>query len=147
MKVPKFTLLGFRRPREVFGLALGKLERAVMDEVWARGRVSASDIYRAFGERTAYTTWMTTLDRLFKKGLLVREKEGRAYLYSPRVTREEFERGVAEDVLGGLLDRTADGAEPLLACIVEAVSERDRALLDELQRLVEEKKRELNEEE
>ena len=118
-----------------------------MDEVWARGRASASDIYRAFGERTAYTTWMTTLDRLYKKGLLAREKEGRAYLYSPRVTREEFERGVAEDVLGGLLDRTADGAEPLLACIVEAVSERDRALLDELQRLVEEKKRELNAEE
>ena len=147
MKVPKFTLLGFRRPREVFGLSLGKLERAVMDEVWARGRASASDIYRAFGERTAYTTWMTTLDRLFKKGLLVREKEGRAYLYSPRVTREEFERGVAEDVLGGLLARTSDGAEPLLACIVEAVSERDRALLDELQRLVEEKKRELNAEE
>ena len=147
MKAPKFTLLGFRRPREVFGLALGKLEMAVMDEVWARGRVSASDIYRAFGERTAYTTWMTTLDRLYKKGLLAREKEGRAYLYSPRVTREEFERGVAEDVLGGLLDRTADGAEPLLACIVEAVSERDRALLDELQRLVEEKKRELHAEE
>src|SRR5437660_1629651 len=114
MKAPKFTLLGFRRPREVFGLALGKLERAVMDEVWARGRASASDIYRAFGERTAYTTWMTTLDRLFKKGLLVREKEGRAYLYSQRVTREEFERGVAEDVLGGLLDRTSDGTEPLL---------------------------------
>src|SRR5881227_2015595 len=147
MKIPQFTLFGFRRPREVVGSTLGKLERAVMEEVWARGRVSVGEIHRSFGERTAYTTWMTTLDRLYKKGLLAREKEGRAYLYSPRVTREEFERGVAEDVLGGLLDRTADGAEPLLACIVEAVSERDRALLDELQRLVEEKKRELNAEE
>jgi predicted transcriptional regulator len=86
---------------------------------------------------------MTTLDRLYKKGLLVREKEGRAYLYSPRVTREEFERGVAEDVLGGLLERNSGGAEPLLACIVDAVSEQDRALLDELHRLVEEKRREL----
>jgi predicted transcriptional regulator len=147
MKVPRFTLFGFRRPREVVGFTLGKLERAVMDEVWARGRASANDIYRAFGERTAYTTWMTTLDRLFKKGLLEREKEGRAYLYSPRVTRDEFERGVAEDVLGGLLDRTKGGAEPLLACIVEAVGEHDRALLAELQRLVEEKKRELSAEE
>lgn len=87
---------------------------------------------------------MTTLDRLFKKGLLEREKEGRAYFYTPRVSREEFERGVAEDVLGGLLDRTKGGAEPLLACIVEAVGEHDRALLDDLQRLVEEKKREMN---
>ncbi|HEX6184067.1 MAG TPA: BlaI/MecI/CopY family transcriptional regulator [Pyrinomonadaceae bacterium] len=143
MKVPQFTLFGFRRPREVVGSALGKLEKTVMDEAWRRGRVSASDIYRSFGERTAYTTWMTTLDRLFKKGLLAREKEGRAYLYSPRLTREEFERGVAEDVLGDLLDRSSTGAEPLLACIVDAVSEHDRALLDELHRLVEEKRREL----
>jgi predicted transcriptional regulator len=144
MKIPRFTLFGYRRPREVVGFALGKLERAVMEEVWARGRASASDIYRAHGERTAYTTWMTTLDRLYKKGLLDREREGRAYLYTPRVTREEFERGVAEDVLGGLLERATGGAEPLLACIVEAVGEHDRALLDDLQRLVEEKKRELN---
>ena len=143
MKVPQFRLFGFRRPREVVGSALGKLEKTVMEEAWRRGRVSASDIYRAFGERTAYTTWMTTLDRLYKKGLLVREKEGRAYLYAARVTREEFERGVAEDVLGGLLERNSGGAEPLLACIVDAVSEQDRSLLDELHRLVEEKRREL----
>src|SRR5918912_754800 len=130
MKVPQFRLFGFRRPREVVGSALGKLEKTVMEEAWRRGRISASDIYRAFDERTAYTTWMTTLDRLFKKGLLSREKEGRAYLYSPRVTREEFERSVAEDVLDELLERTTGGAEPLLACIVEALSERDRALLD-----------------
>ena len=144
MKVPQFTLFGFRRPREVVGSALGRLERTVMEEAWRRGSVSASDLYRAFGKRTAYTTWMTTLDRLFKKGLLAREKNGRAYVYSPRLTREEFERGVAEDVLGDLLGRSG-GAEPLLACIVDAVSEHDRALLDELQRLVEEKRRELNE--
>ena len=142
MKVPQFTLFGFRRPREVVGSALGKLEKTVMDEAWLRGRVSASDLFRAYGERTAYTTWMTTLDRLFKKGLLAREKEGRAYLYAPRLTREEFERGVAEDVLGDLLGRSG-GAEPLLACIVDAVSEHDRSLLDELHRLVEEKRREL----
>ena len=144
MKVPQFRLFGFRRPREVVGSALGKLEKTVMEEAWRRGRVSASDIFRAFGERNAYTTWMTTLDRLFKKGLLAREKDGRAYVYSPRLTREEFERGVAEDVLGDLLGRSG-GAEPLLACIVDAVSEHDRALLDELQRLVEEKRRELSE--
>ena len=143
MRVPQFTLFGFRRPREVVGSTLGKLERAVMEEVWSRGRVSVAEIHRSFGERTAYTTWMTTLDRLYKKGLLQREKEGRAYLYSARVSREQFERGVAEDVLGGLLERNSGGPEPLLACIVDAVSDRDRALLDELHRLVEEKRSEL----
>ena len=139
--MPQFSLFGFRRPREVVGSALGRLERTVMEEAWRRGRVSASDLHRASGGRNAYTTWMTTLDRLYKKGLLAREKEGRAYLYTPRLTRAEFERGVAEDVLGGLFG--GGDAEPLLACIVEAVSEHDRALLDELHRLVEEKRREL----
>jgi predicted transcriptional regulator len=147
MKAPQFKLFGFRRPREIVRLTLGKLERTVMEEVWRRGRVSASDLFRDFGERTAYTTWMTTLDRLFKKELLTRVKASRAYLYSPRVTREEFERGVAEDVLDELIERSSEGAEPLLACIVEALSERDRALLDELQRLVEEKRRELQDKE
>src|ERR1044072_9659468 len=93
MKVPQFKLLVFRRPREVVGSTLGKLERTVMEQAWECGRVSAGDIYRTFGRRTAYTTWMTTLDRLFKKGLLAREKQGRAYFYTPRVSREEFERG------------------------------------------------------
>ena len=143
MKVPGFTLRGFRRPREIAKLALGKLEREVMDEAWRRGQVSVRVVHRAFDERIAYTTLMTTLDRLYKKGLLNRHKEGRAFLYSPRVSRTQLEQGVAEDVIGGLLDHGAQGVEPVLACIVDAVSEHDRALLDELDRLVQEKRREL----
>ncbi len=143
MKSPSFTLFGFRRPREVVCLALGKLEREVMEEAWARGEASVAEVHKAFGERVAYTTLMTTLDRLYKKGLLARRKDGRAFLYSPRVSREEFERGVAEDVIDGLLDRDAEMVEPLLACIVETVSERDREHLATLLRLVQEKRREL----
>lgn len=144
MKSPSFTLFGFRRPREVVCLTLGRLEREVMDEAWGRGETSVAEFHKAFGERVAYTTLMTTLDRLFKKGLLARRKDGRAFLYSPRVSREEFERGVAEDVIDGLLDRDAASVEPLLACIVETVSERDREHLDTLLRLVQEKRQELD---
>lgn len=147
MKAPRFTLLGFRRPHEVVGYALGKLERAVMEEVWLNGKVSAGDVYRSFGEKIAYTTVMTTLDRLFKKGLLSRRRIGRPFHYSPRVSREEFGRGVAEDVIADLLDSDKGGAEPLLACIVETVSERDRELLDKLYYLVQEKRRKLRREE
>ena len=143
MKVPGFTLRGFRRPREIAKLALGKLEREVMDEAWRRGQVSVREVHRAFDERIAYTTLMTTLDRLYKKGLLNRYKEGRAFLYSPRVSRAQLEQGVAEDVIEGLLGDGAQRIEPVLACIVDAVSEHDRALLDELDRLVQEKRREL----
>jgi hypothetical protein len=55
-----------------------------------------------------------------------------------------MEQGVAKDVIEGLLGSdSAAGVEPVLACIVDAVSERDRELLDELDRLVKEKRREL----
>ena len=143
MPPPKFTLRGFRRPREVASLALGKLERQVLDETWQSGEVTVREVYTAFGENVAYTTLMTTLDRLYKKKLLGRRKDGRAFLYSPALSREEFEHGIREDVIDGLLGRGAEGVEPVLACIVDTVSERDRELLDELDRLVKEKKREL----
>ena len=143
MKAPKFLLRGFRRPREVVSTALGKLERRVLNEVWIGGEVSVRDIYLVFDEKIAYTTLMTTLDRLFKKKLLDRRKDGRAFLYTPAVTLEEFEHGIREDVIDGLLGSGAEGIEPVLACIVDTLSERDRELLDELDRLVQEKKREL----
>ena len=143
MKSPRFLLRGFRRPREVASLALGKLERQVLDEAWRRSEVSVRDIYLAFDEKVAYTTLMTTLDRLYKKRLLERRKDGRAFLYSPAVSRDELEHGIREDVIEGLLGVGAETVEPVLACIVDAVSERDRELLDELDRLIKQKRREL----
>jgi predicted transcriptional regulator len=143
MKAPRFLLRGFRRPSEVASLALGKLERQVLDQAWTRREVSVRDVFMAFDEKVAYTTLMTTLDRLYKKRLLERRKDGRAFLYSPAVSREELEHGIREDVIDSLLGHGAEGIEPVLACIVDTVSERDRELLDELDRLVREKKRQL----
>ena len=142
MKTSRFLLRGFKRPREVASEALGKLERAVLNEAWQRNEVSVRDIYLAFGENIAYTTLMTTLDRLFKKNILTRRKDGRAFLYAPAVSPDEFEQGIREDVIEGLLGHGSD-VQPVLACIVDTVSERDRELLDELDRLIKEKRREL----
>ena len=143
MKTSRFLLRGFRRPREIACFALGKLERQVLEETWRLGEVSVRDIHRAFEERIAYTTLMTTLDRLFKKKLLERRKDGRAFVYAALVSQEDFDRGIKEDVVDGLLGHGADQVEPVLACIVDTITERDRELLDELDRLVQEKKREL----
>lgn len=118
-----------------------------MDEAWRRKEVSVRDVFKNFDEQFAYTTVMTTLDRLYKKGLLMRRKDGRAFLYSPRVSRKEMEQGVAKDVIEGLLGSEVSGVEPVLACIVDAVSEHDRELLDELDRLVKEKRRDLRRQE
>jgi predicted transcriptional regulator len=143
MKTSRFLLRGFRRPREIACFALGKLERQVLEETWRLGEVSVRDIYRAFDERVAYTTLMTTLDRLFKKNLLERRKDGRAFVYVAVVSQAGFDQGIKEDVIDGLLGHDADAVGPVLACIVDTISERDRELLDELDRLVQQKKKEL----
>ena len=146
MKTTRFLLRGFRRPREIACFALGKLERQVLEETWRLGEVSVRDIYRAFDEKVAYTTLMTTLDRLFKKNLLERRKDGRAFVYAAVLSQADIDQGIKEDVIDGLLGHGADGVGPVLACIVDTISERDRELLDELDRLVQEKKKELRRE-
>jgi predicted transcriptional regulator len=144
MKTSRFLLRGFKRPREVASESLGKLEQDVLNEVWRREDfVSVREVYLAFGETIAYTTLMTTLDRLFKKKLLTRRKDGRAFVYLSAVSANELEQGIREDVIEGLLGHGADHVQPVLACIVDTVSERDRELLDELDRLIKEKRREL----
>jgi hypothetical protein len=65
-------------------LMLGPLEMQVMNVAWSVGRCSVRDVVERLNSKLAYTTVMTTLDRLFKKGLLEREKSERAFLYSPR---------------------------------------------------------------
>lgn len=142
MKTARFLLRGFKPPREVASHALGPLERQVLEEAWGRGEVSVRDIFVSFEKRVAYTTLMTTLDRLYKKRLLGRRKEGRAFLYTANVSPEELESGIREDMIDGLLGG-AHGVEPVLACIVDAVSERDIELLDELDRLIKEKRAQL----
>jgi predicted transcriptional regulator len=83
---------------------------------------------------------MTTLDRLFKKGLLDREPDGRAFRYVPRATREAFGASQLRALLARFF-RRGSTSTPLLASLVDAVGEHDRALLPELERLVREKER------
>lgn len=88
--------------------ALGPLETQVMERVWeGPGPVSVREVHECLGGELAYTTVMTTLDRLFKKGLLKRRREGRGFLYVAAVTRDNLSRGVAGAVVEALL-----GGEP-----------------------------------
>jgi predicted transcriptional regulator len=90
----------------------------------------------------AYTTVMTTLDRLYKKRLLDRIAEGRAFRYSPRQTPEELRRVAVVESIRQLLG-SGDAASLPLSYLVEALSTHDAQLLDELQVLVERKRQEL----
>jgi predicted transcriptional regulator len=132
---------GFKSSQEILENGLGALERAVMAVAWRRDEISVRDACALLGSPVAYTTVMTTMDRLFKKGLLARRKEGRAFMYRAAATRNELEGAVATELVHSLIQR--DGSEPLpvLSSLVDAVSDRDRALLDELERLIREKRR------
>jgi predicted transcriptional regulator len=136
----RFLFWGFKSSREMLDSSLGTLEREVMTLVWRHGEVNVREACDLLTSTVAYTTVMTTLDRLFKKGLLARRKVGRAFVYRATATRGELEGAVATELVHGLLQRDAE-ALPILSSLVDAVSDRDRALLDELERLVRQKRR------
>ncbi|WP_298748501.1 BlaI/MecI/CopY family transcriptional regulator [uncultured Serinicoccus sp.] len=94
--------------------SLGDLERAVMDILWSEGpELSVRDVLdhlerREHHKELAYTTVMTVLDRLTKKGVTERTREGRAWQYSPAASREELAAGALRSALDTVqADRTA----------------------------------------
>lgn len=146
MTKPKFRICGFRPPHKAITASLGVLERRTLAVILQQKEVSVRQVSESLNDEFAYTTVMTTLDRLYKKKLLERRKEGKAFLYSPKFSAEELDRNFAEDVIGELLDQGTQHIEPILACFVDAVSEKDMEMLDELERLVRMKREGLQEE-
>src|ERR1700730_323964 len=121
---------------------LRPFEQQVLHELWSHGSTTVRELLADGEIRQAYTTVMTTVDRLYKKGLLDRVAEGRAFRYTPRHTPEELQRVVALEGIRQLLGSGGASSLPL-SYLVEALSAHDAQLLDELQLLVERKRREL----
>jgi len=91
----------------------------------------------------AYTTVMTTLDRLYKKGLLARRKSDRAFRYAPKLTRAEWERKRAGEWFTEFLAGSPPSGDLLISCLVDVVGEQDAALLNELERKISLKRKQL----
>ena len=121
---------------------LGPLEERLLEVLWSRGNATVRELIDEPCQDLAYTTVMTTLDRLFKKKLLSREAAGRAFRYTPLLTREQLHREAAGEAFRQMLNASPAGSLPL-SYLVEIVSERDAELLDDLRELVEAKRREL----
>lgn len=120
--------------------AFGELERRVLESLWRRDAgVSVRDLSADFPD-AAYTTLMTTLDRLYRKGVLDRERAGRAFVYRPRFGRGELEARLAAEAVRALLDREPGKLRPALSLLVDAVG-HDARLLDELESLVKQRRR------
>jgi predicted transcriptional regulator len=115
--------------------AFGALESRVLDALHRRGACRVRDLAPDF-PAVAYTTLMTTLDRLHRKGYLEREKSGRAFLYRAPWSREDLEARAAGQTLRGLFERDPRAARPALSHFLDAVDPEDEGLLDELEQLV-----------
>ena len=114
----------------------------MLQKLWSQGSATVRELLADGKIHQAYTTVMTTMDRLYKKGLLLRVAEGRAFRYTPRHTPEELQRVTALESIRQLLG-SGDASSLPLSYLVEAVSSHDAQLLDELQLLVERKRREI----
>jgi predicted transcriptional regulator len=114
-----------------------------MEVVWSCGESSVRDVVEKLDSRLAYTTVMTTLDRLFKKGLLDRHKSERAFMYTARLSNHEWERRRAGDLVAGFLAGPQPSRDLLLSSLVDAVGHYDAMLLDTLEEKIHNKRREL----
>jgi predicted transcriptional regulator len=111
---------------------LGDLEQDVMELLWEVAPLAVREVQcRVAGGKLAYTTVMTTLDRLYKKGLLGRDKVGLAFVYRPAIERHEYQRRIVEAAVAPLLEH---GARAVLAAFVDVASENEDHLrqLEEL---------------
>ncbi len=112
---------------------LGRREREVMHAVWELGQANVQQVSERLSAGLAYTTVMTTLDRLFRKGLLRREKQQRAFIYSAALTAEDMEGHRAAELVRRFFGESDAQPEMLLSCLVDAVHSYDTELLDQLE--------------
>jgi predicted transcriptional regulator len=121
---------------------LGNLESELMERVWHRGELSVREAHAEYATRLAYTTVMTTMDRLFKKGMLQRRKVGKAFIYVAALTEQEYQEQLTHHLFGMVLhDGKNSGA--VLSNFVDAVGDTDEKLLEKLDQLVKAKRRTL----
>ncbi len=112
---------------------LGPLETDVMEAVWDRGVATVRDVHAALARNRdiAYTTVMTTMTRLADKGVLNRRRDGLAYIYTPAITKRDFETMMVRRVLDGLMD---DYEEETITYILDYLAEHDPKRIEQVRK-------------
>jgi predicted transcriptional regulator len=132
MKPPKESDAPSERPPP----PLHELEAEVMEELWSQGEATVRTVMDALNSRAskarAYTTYMTIMARLHKKGVLNRRREGKTDFYAPRLDRDEFTTSRARAEVEGLVAQYGDVA---LSHFARQVASLDPAHRRALQRL------------
>jgi predicted transcriptional regulator len=117
---------------------LGPLETEIMRLLWEDKRSTVKKVHRSLSQQRdiAYTTVMTTMSRLAEKGVLNRQRDGLAYVYTPAISDEEFVSLVVSQVLDGLLDDYSDMA---IEYMVDYLARNSPSELTRLQETIQER--------
>ena len=118
---------------------IGRLERAILEILWENQGIPGREIHqRILKERKlAYTTTLTVLDRMVKKGTVIRKKEGNLFLYYPSLKKDEFERQVASTVIKGIYEIAPF---PAISVFVDLLSTMDESEVKEIIRQIKKNK-------
>lgn len=111
------------------GRVVGDLQARILEAIWADEPRTVKEIAEMLDGEHHQKSVMTVMNRMVDKGLLTRERQGRAYYYRATADRDAFMTGVARQVLDGLL---ADFGRPTLAHFVEAADSDQLAELEAL---------------
>lgn len=126
---------GTKSSRKPAPPTLHELESVVMEELWKAGESSVRAVMESLNRRAAnpraYTTYMTIMARLHKKGLLGRRREGKTDYYAPAYTREGYMALRAQSEVAALVDQYGDVA---LSHFVQQMAGLDPARRRALQR-------------
>lgn len=135
----KKLISDFKPHKMGYKKVLGDLEADIMKVVWKRDRVTVRDVYEQLRlEKTlAYTTIMTIMGRLAEKGLLQKEPQGNAFVYTPTISEVEFAKKVVSEVLDGLME---EFAEPAISHMVDKLGSEDNEKLNTLERIIKERR-------
>jgi predicted transcriptional regulator len=112
---------------------LGSREREVLSVLRKLGSASVQQVAERLSTSLAYTTVMTTLDRLFRKGLLQRERRKRAFIYSAVLSAKDVEEQRASNLIRRFFSESGEQAEVLVSCLVDAVHSYDTDLLAQIE--------------
>ena len=130
-----------RRRAEAVPPALHELESEVMEALWHSGEASVRSVMQALnrgGKERAYTTYMTIMARLHKKGMLTRRREGKTDFYAPAYEREDYQSRRARAEVDQLVASYGDAA---LSQFAQQMADLDPARRRALQRLARQQQR------
>lgn len=115
-------------------------ERPILDLLWRKGPLAGRQVYREIrcSKPIAYTTVLTLLGRMVEKGSVRRQRVNGLFMFEAAMNRADFEERMASAAMRGILELSPSSA---VSAFVDVISEWDESKLDEIMKIIEEKRK------